>query len=209
MKVPSEWRDEVTPGEACPVLKFPDGTGELSMLIPPNLRQNLRFYQKRAARLGAVRFERATSATLEELFEQFLRLHAARWATQDLPGVLGNPRVRQFQRTTAEEFLRCGRLRLSALRIGGRVIAVFYGFRGRSDVCFYLSGFDPEYSRVSPGTLLIGQAIDDALQDGAAEFNFLRGRESYKYLWGATDRPCYRRRIERSPSLAGLRARSP
>jgi CelD/BcsL family acetyltransferase involved in cellulose biosynthesis len=27
------------------------------------------------------------------------------------------------------------------------------------------------------------------------EFDFLRGREPYKYAWGAVDRPCHARRL--------------
>ena len=31
-----------------------------------------------------------------------------------------------------------------------------------------------------------------AVREGAREFDFLRGQESYKYEWGAVDKPAYR-----------------
>ena len=37
----------------------------------------------------------------------------------------------------------------------------------------------------------------DAVREGATRFDFLRGREPYKYDWGATDTPQLRRRVER------------
>jgi CelD/BcsL family acetyltransferase involved in cellulose biosynthesis len=43
------------------------------------------------------------------------------------------------------------------------------------------------------------QSIDEGLK----EFDFLRGREDYKYRWGAIDRPSYARRLwPRTPAQA-------
>jgi len=39
---------------------------------------------------------------------------------------------------------------------------------------------------------MIGHAIEEAVRAGASEFDFLRGKEAYKYKWGAKDRPTYR-----------------
>jgi CelD/BcsL family acetyltransferase involved in cellulose biosynthesis len=48
-----------------------------------------------------------------------------------------------------------------------------------------LGGFDLEFSRSSLGTLIIVHPIEQAWREGALPFDFLRGEESYKYLWGA------------------------
>jgi Acetyltransferase (GNAT) domain len=48
--------------------------------------------------------------------------------------------------------------------------------------------------------LVIDYAIRAAVREGAAEFDFLRGREAYKYRWGATDRLTYRRRLRNKPA---------
>jgi CelD/BcsL family acetyltransferase involved in cellulose biosynthesis len=52
----------------------------------------------------------------------------------------------------------------------------------------YLTGFDPTYEFESPGTIVVGYAIETAVREAAREFHFLRGREAYKYHWGAVDR---------------------
>jgi CelD/BcsL family acetyltransferase involved in cellulose biosynthesis len=82
-----------------------------------------------------------------------------------------------------------------ALRLEGRTAAVFHGFAARDRTSYYLSGFDPAFERFSPGTLVVGHAIEEAAREGAAEFDFLRGGEPYKYRWGARDRPCYAVRL--------------
>jgi CelD/BcsL family acetyltransferase involved in cellulose biosynthesis len=42
---------------------------------------------------------------------------------------------------------------------------------------------------------MIGHAVREAVRDGVREFHFLRGREPYKYAWGAVDRAGYGRRL--------------
>jgi CelD/BcsL family acetyltransferase involved in cellulose biosynthesis len=52
----------------------------------------------------------------------------------------------------------------------------------------YLGGFDPAFEIASPGALTIEAACTEAAASGATELHFLRGREAYKYAWGARDR---------------------
>jgi CelD/BcsL family acetyltransferase involved in cellulose biosynthesis len=83
----------------------------------------------------------------------------------------------------------------------GRILAVDYGFLHARRAYYYLGGFDPEAAKVSPGTLVVAHAIEEAIREGACEFDFLRGQEPYKYKWGAHDRPCFRRVIRREARL--------
>ena len=60
---------------------------------------------------------------------------------------------------------------------------------------FYLTGFDMAQRFVSPGTLLLGAMLEQAIGEGRTEAHFLRGQESYKYAWGAMDRRNYSARL--------------
>jgi CelD/BcsL family acetyltransferase involved in cellulose biosynthesis len=42
---------------------------------------------------------------------------------------------------------------------------------------------------------MLGHAVEQALSEGLAELDLLRGREPYKHAWGAVDRPVYGRRL--------------
>jgi CelD/BcsL family acetyltransferase involved in cellulose biosynthesis len=177
------------------VLHFPLGATELAAVIPANLRQNLRYYRARAERLGTVRIERADASNFDELFATLLNLHAARWSAAGQTGVLADTIARQFHHDAARELLRRGLLRLCVLSIGDRAGAALYALCGGGETCFYLGGYDPEFRALSLGSLVIAHAVAEALAEGAAAFNFLRGREPYKYRWGAVDRLHYRRQI--------------
>ena len=71
---------------------------------------------------------------------------------------------------------------------GGALAGVYYGMQHAGRAYAYLGGFDPAFEEASPGAILIGHAIAEAIGEGAGEFHFLRGREAYKYSWGAADR---------------------
>ena len=105
--------------------------------------------------------------------------------------------VLDFHREAARGLLDAGALRMHAIRLGERIVAVFYGFAHAGTVYYYLSGYDPELERLSIGTLIVAHAIEEAVREGATTFDFLRGAEEYKYAWGAADRVSVRRQIFR------------
>jgi CelD/BcsL family acetyltransferase involved in cellulose biosynthesis len=89
--------------------------------------------------------------------------------------------------------------RCYTIEIGGVVAGAYYGFSDRGRAYAYLGGFDPAFSEESPGSILMGHAIAEAMREGAAEFHFLRGQERYKYDWGGVDRWNKRRSLRRVP----------
>ena len=195
VRPPNGWREQDDPQDVCPVLRLPAHVEELSAVVSPSLRDNLRYYRRRAERLGPVRFESATDQNLDELVEILLRLHRARWAERGQEGMIVG-HLEGFHREVARRFLARGVLRLDVLRIGDRAAAAYYGFLTHGRAYYYLGGFEPALKHLSVGTLVVGRAIEQAVHEGAAEFDFLRGREAYKYAWGAADRPVYRRRLD-------------
>ncbi len=81
-----------------------------------------------------------------------------------------------------------GIARLYALMIGDAAVGVYYGLFHGDCAYAYIGGYDPDHAFESPGAVLIGHAIERAIAEDAREFHFLRGREAYKYEWGAVDR---------------------
>jgi CelD/BcsL family acetyltransferase involved in cellulose biosynthesis len=156
--------------------------------VPQQRRDELKYLRRRAARNWGVRFETASRETLRELMQALFTLHEARWRERGETGVLAHPAVRAFHQEAAAALLDAGLLRLYALRLDGHIAAVHYGFAGHRRASYYLGGFDPALDKLSPGTLVVGHAIEQAIAEGCLEFDFLRGREPYKYRWGARDR---------------------
>ena len=197
--VPTTLRDTRAPDEPCAVLRFaPDAS--LEACIPKRMQQNLRYYRRRAERLGVVEAREAAAADAHSSFDRLVSLHGLRWSDRGAPGVLADERVLAAHRAAVPELAHAGLLRLYELLIDGRVAASLYALadaRPHGSVYYYLGGFDPAFQAASPGTLVIAHAIAQAHGSGAAAFDFLRGRESYKYLWGARDEDTWHRTITR------------
>jgi CelD/BcsL family acetyltransferase involved in cellulose biosynthesis len=189
--------DQLLAFEPCPVLSVPAQARELCEILPSRIRANLRYFQRRAEALGQVSFETATTAGVSTFLDALFSLHEMRWRHLDQPGVLADPAVRRFHRSAAPLLLCVGLLRLHALWLDERIVAVMYVLFAKGRAYYYLSGFDPDLGKISPGTLTVGHAIQHAIAEGAHEFDFLRGQERSKYFWGACDRPCYGRMLNR------------
>ncbi len=197
---PEGWADEVTAGDPCPVLTLPRDPSALGEHVPAEQLESLGRRRLRAAKKGALRFERGEDGTAEEILEAHLRLHAARWEKRGEDGVLAADPVQAAHRESLPGLLRAGALRLYAMRLDGRIVATLQGFadppgRPGRRVYFYLGGFDPAVERLSPGMLVVGHGIEEAVREGAVAVDFLRGQERHKYLWGARDTPTWRRTL--------------
>ncbi len=177
---PGGWQAAWSAGSPCPVLALPG--------IPAGIRRKVRMNRNRAERGGGWTTEVATAATLGPLQAELIRLHQARWTVRGEEGSLASPAVLGFHRQAAPALLAAGVLRLQALRIGGGVAAAIMALLAGDRILFYLSGFDEAHAFVSPGTILLGAMLDEAMREGRTEAHFLRGRESYKYAWGGVDR---------------------
>jgi len=195
--LPDGWSDNVEDQDPCPVLPIDDAGDELQNLLSTHARKKLRYFRRCLEREGEVRYESATAESLDALLDALYELHAARWQKRGLPGVLADEVTQSFHRDAARRMLEAGALRMYAIRINERIVAVFYGFAHQGTVYYYLSGYDPALEKLSIGNVIVAHAIEDAVRDGATTFDFLRGAEEYKYSWGAKDRMNRRRQIYR------------
>lgn len=186
--LPPGWQMHTSTQSACPVLDLPARVDELDTRVPGRHLRRFHQYRRRAERAGALRLERATSATQQRLIDALFELHAARWQRRGEAGVLADASLRAFHREVAAGFAWRNALALYALHLDDRVIACLYGLEDNSTLYFYLSGFDPRVGYLSPGVVLLGLVIEDAVRRGLSRFDFLRGNEPYKLWWGARER---------------------
>ena len=102
-------------------------------------------------------------------------------------------RMADFFQEVAEGFLSAGRLRLAFLRGAAGDLAAAFQIEHDGALLLYNSGFDPlAAGSMSPGMVLLTRCVEDAIRRGLKEYDFLRGRERYKYDLGGRDRIVYR-----------------
>jgi CelD/BcsL family acetyltransferase involved in cellulose biosynthesis len=190
-----EFSEDVALQDCCPALALPAAPQDHWDFFQKPCFTKLDYYWRRAARTCTVQIQSSSLESLERSLDALIHFEETRWSRRGLQSVLNDPATQRFHCVACYNFCAAGLLRLYTLHLDGRIVAVFYGFHHRTHTYFYLAGFDAEFSKVSPGKLILAYAIERAVREGATVFDFLRGREAYKYEWGAEDTPAFRRAL--------------
>jgi len=181
------WDVHQTVEDVCPLFALPHTWAEyLSQTLNKKQRHELRRKIRRAEGRTRVEWHWVDNPdTLSEDLDIFFQMHKASDPGKD---AFMDAQMLRFFSEIAQVALEKGWLRLSLLRFDGHPVASYLCFDYRKDMLVYNSGFDPSaYRDLSPGIVLLGYLIRDAIQSGCRVFDFLRGDERYKYSLGAKD----------------------
>ena len=188
------WSVRVTPMQVCPFIDFAGGTfdGYLASIGSSN-RYNFRRRLRNLQKLHEVRFDHASSdEERRRALQHVIDLHLGRWAERGGSDAFHETGLITFHHEFSALAHERGWLRLRVLKVDGKTVGAFYGFRYADKYSFYQSGFDQAFSRHSVGLVTLGLTIKEAIDEGAAEYDFLHGDESYKFLWTREVRPLFR-----------------
>jgi CelD/BcsL family acetyltransferase involved in cellulose biosynthesis len=181
----------VADGTVCPVTTL--GGEDALAAISPRWRKNVAKARSKLARAAEFRLDCASTSLFTGAAAELTRLHGARWEQRSRGGVFANPRMSRFLTSALTDLSQAGLLRLHTLSVDSRPIAMLFALHHGAMTCYYIGGFDPQWASYSPGNIVLEAAMLQAARDGATEFHFLRGSESYKYHFGAKDRPTFNR----------------
>ena len=102
-----------------------------------------------------------------------------------------------FQRIT-QRMAQLGSLKLFFMEVEGQAVAASLCFDYASSRLLYNSGYNPEFGYYSVGLLLNALCLKQAIEQGSAYFDFLRGTEPYKHHLGGQRRDLYQMVVKRS-----------
>ncbi len=179
-------RHEPIPQATCLVLTLDPSFEAYVQSLSKSLRYDVRRAGKPPFSTGEAAIEVAHGSNVSESLEHLFRLHAMRWRRRWQPGAFPS-RLRQFHLEWAARAEAKGWLELSILRLNGEPIGALYAMSVGGTTYYYQAGMDPSQNSISPGTLLVADAIRRAVSRGDKKFDFLRGDEGYKRRWQPQD----------------------
>ena len=191
-EMPAGLRSLLVHHRVCPYIPLNASWDEFVKRLSKNMRTNVGRRRRQVAKQFRAEYDLADHETLPAAMEELFRLHNARWRRRGVAGAFADERTQAFHHEVARKFLQRGWLRLHRLRLDGETRAAFYCFQLGPRVYYYLSGFDLAFAKFSIGNVLMAQAIERAIGDGATEFDLLRGDETYKFAWKAEERETQR-----------------
>jgi CelD/BcsL family acetyltransferase involved in cellulose biosynthesis len=159
---------------------------------PPAARNRASFetHRRWLERRGQIRVEKLEHVDeILDAFDMLTRFLHVRWRSREEGSALDASRAARFHRRVLPRLSTEGRLRMLRLCADMRTVAVFYGLSNAGWRGYYLAGYDREWAgRIHLGQLNLAAAIEAAFEEGAVEFDFLKGAEPVKYLWPVRER---------------------
>lgn len=108
------------------------------------------------------------------------------------------PQMRAAFLDTFAAMHKSGLLQLAFLEVGGKKAAAYAQFDYANRIWVYNSGINPQVGGpLSPGWVLLARLIEDAINNGRQEYDFMQGNEDYKYRFGGKDTFVFRLAVER------------
>jgi CelD/BcsL family acetyltransferase involved in cellulose biosynthesis len=132
--------------------------------------------------------------SLEEDLASFMDLHKG---SEGPKGEFFLPRRASFFTSVALTLEPMGLLSLDFLELDERILAATFSFEFDGIFYLYNSAYDLNLKSVSPGLVLVAKLIERSIQEGMRRFDFLRGRERYKFDLGAEALPLHSVMIRR------------
>ncbi|MCP4252707.1 MAG: GNAT family N-acetyltransferase [Candidatus Scalindua sp.] len=168
--------------QVCPYIPLPDQIEEFYSSLSSNRRNTIK-RRKRNLQKNYKGFELVTLENPDEIddaMERLFKLHGEKWRAVKHEGNFTRSDVRDFHKKIARTFLNADMLGLYFLRVQGKDVAALYTFKYNNKLFYYQGGWDPEWSKDRVGSILTNLVIEDAINRGYSEYDFLRGTENYK-----------------------------
>ena len=197
----------VEPAPAATAVKLaPTFDGYLATLPKKHryaVKRTLSDFDAWANERGGSSFERVGSrGELAAGVRTLIELHAARWGPRHL---FTSERFRRFHEQVMASFMDGvdGRLDLWILRAGGEPVAALYNIVCGRVVNNYQGGRLVDLPKgIKPGMVANLRAIQRAIAEGLAEYDFLPGEALYKHQLGNLARPVVALNVSRSDTRA-------
>lgn len=167
--------------EMAAVVRLPDSFDAYLQAIGKKERHEIRRKRRRYERnVGSVEHEVHRGPGWA--FDEFVRLH--RQSEGEKGDFMNAEREELFGRLVALDGWR-----VDLIRHGDAAAAAVFGYSDATGYYLYNSAYDPALRAASPGVVLLGTLIEQAISEGMTRFDFLKGDEAYKFRLGAHERP--------------------
>ena len=121
-------------------------------------RKKIKSRLRQLSAIGKIEFERqATFQNVSDLagcIDMALDLEHMGWKGEQLSSLNSHPAIRDFYVKTLQGLAEQGMLEIQFLKLDDRSIAFDIGFRSHGTYYSYKIGFDPEFSKFSPGQII-------------------------------------------------------
>ena len=172
--------------EVAPSLNLPQSYEDYLTSLPRKNRHELRRKKRRLeAQKGLLCKHINNPDDVRHYVELFIELHkGSRVSKREFWEKKG---MERFFRDLTAVFSKKGWVEFNALFLDRILVAILMNFKYGEKNYFYNIAFNPNYAEFSPGIYLFDVSIQKAIEEKRRQVDFLRGREKYKFFFGAKE----------------------
>jgi CelD/BcsL family acetyltransferase involved in cellulose biosynthesis len=155
-------------------------------------RSDFRRAERKAAEHGAVSFEilAPTPDEIQPLLAEAYRVEAACWKGAEQSALACDEKRGAFFRRYAAAAAERGILRLCFMRLDGQAVAMQLAVECGQRFWLLKIGYDEQFARCSPGTLLMLHTLRYAAERGLRSYEFLGSSQPWTKMWTETRQHC-------------------
>lgn len=185
-------------------IELPATWDEYVKQLDPAVRKQILTMRECAVGAGALEItELNTVNDLKPAMNHLVILHKRRWSERGQPGVFSSPRFLRFHEILMHKLLEKGQLKVHALLLDKKVVAILYNWRQGNMETYYQSSCEMRRGLIYPDLLVHSYAIEAAINDGLKYYDLMRSQQgSYKAGYGAEMKTMHSVQVF-NPSLGG------
>jgi len=179
--------------ERCPYMLIDGPWSEILQRRSSSTRHTFRSQQTRLNKSDkSIRFRMIEDPNQEPgLLQRMIAVEAQK----RVGGKLSTPVLGLYPELFASLFETLGAqgwIRVAIMESGDRLLSWHLMFHCGGKLWGYLTAYDLEYSRLSPGSMSLPAIVDYGVSHGYTEYDFLSGEETYKLGWASGFHQTYR-----------------
>lgn len=172
--------------DVTPVLSLPSSYEKFLMLLGRKSRHELKRKLRRMEALEGLRNERIKDPKeLQTAVRAFIHLHRKSGKAKEK--FWKRKGMEDFFQELVLRFSQKGWVELNFLFHQEKIMASLLSFLYEDTLYFYNITYSRDYAWYSPGLYLFHKRLKHAIEEKKKQADFLRGREKYKYVFGAKE----------------------
>jgi CelD/BcsL family acetyltransferase involved in cellulose biosynthesis len=183
----------VRPATPTPTLKLDSRWKDAASQFNSGRRSDFRRAARRASEFGEVSFEILSPGPedFDALFDEAIEVEARSWKREAGTAIAVDRAKERCFRHYFRSACEAGDFRIAFMRIDGRAVAMQMALETLGRFWLFKIGFDEEYERCSPGTLLMLQTIGWAAQRELEAYELLGNLEPWiAQFWTREQHDC-------------------
>lgn len=185
----------VRPGLACPTIALDASWIDPESRFNSGRRSDFRRAQRRAGEYGAVFYEVISpdANEFDLLFDEAKAVELASWKKEAGTAIAVDPAKEAFFRAFLRDAAAQGLLRVAFMRIDRQAVAMQLALEWNGRFWLFKIGYNEEYRKCSPGTLLMLHTLGYAARAGLTGYELLGNVEPWiAEFWTEASHPCLR-----------------